>query len=164
MNCQIHCWGILKRNSVNKKFLDELNLKNVIKNTCYFYSPNILITFGEISSPSPQGPINCQTWILHSMAPGPVGILHPSATRVGPCGYLTQLGPIPSMDRLIYHFSTKEYKYRIIKGHLLPPEESPPQNEAKIQEKVETREEIGVSLTSFEHWNAADLKVHLLVL
>lgn len=38
------------------------------------------------------------------------------------------------------------------------------QNEAKIQEKAEIREEIGIFLTSFEHLNVASLKVHLLVL
>lgn len=57
---------------MNKKsLLDELNLKDGIKNICCFYSFSVLITFGEISSPHSHGPAGCQILVLHSKAPDP---------------------------------------------------------------------------------------------
>ena len=54
-------------------------------------------------------------------------------------------------------------RHRAVKGHFLSQEENLLTVEAKIQEKVEIREEIDIFLTSSEHLNIVSLKVHLLI-
>lgn len=55
-------------------------------------------------------------------------------------------------------------RHRVVKDHFLSQEENLLTVKAKIQEKVEIREEIDIFLTSFEHLNIVSLKVHLLIL